>query len=60
MLLDKQGDSGEFEHSNGDDSDDDGLRVSPDDSANEDFLNPPASPAPRPTTPLHFDMEAWI
>jgi hypothetical protein len=32
-LLDKQGDSGEFEHSNGDDSDDDGLRISPDDSA---------------------------
>lgn len=29
FLLDKQGDSGEFEHSNGDDSDDDGLRISP-------------------------------
>ena len=28
-MLDKQGDSGEFEHSNGDDSDDDALRISP-------------------------------
>lgn len=27
------------------------------DSANEDFLGAPASPMPRPVTPLHFDTE---
>ena len=30
------------------------------DSANEDFLGAPPSPAPRPVTPLHFDTEVFI